>query len=240
MDSPPLLVDNFEPVGLILPLLQQSIPAENIDLNLKGYADYFWTAEDGHTIQAERKQGGELLGNIDGVEAQLKKQYDKAQENILIIEGFVIPTTNGCTTLRVSKDSNVWYRDREYKGQSYAGYQGWLYQLDKVGITHYNTANVHGTAMLLVALYKNSQKPEHKTLQRYIKPKIFIEVENRHIKTLMGIEGIQLGEKKATALIDRFTTTWGVMIQDVESLIEVEGIGRKLAERLHWAIGRRQ
>ena len=89
-----MLVDIFEPQE-ILPLLKQSIPVSVTDLNISGYADYFFSSCDGHIIQAERKQNGELLSNLMRVEEQLSRQYNQPAENILIIEGFIIPSQKG-------------------------------------------------------------------------------------------------------------------------------------------------
>lgn len=235
--APPLMVDSFEPEQ-ILPMLRQSIPAIVSDLNLSGFADYMFNCMDGHCVQCERKQNGELLGNLDRVEGQLKKQYPKAQENILIIEGFIIPAPHGCYTLKMSKDRKLTFVDREYKGVNYLGLYSWLYQLDKSGITHYFTPDLVGTSILLEALYKNSLRGNHSTLQRYIKPKIYLEEENPYVRSLMGLSGVNLGEKRAKALIDRFGTFWNVIVQDVDSLCEVEGIGRTIATSLLKAVGR--
>ena len=216
----PLIVDSFEPTKDIIPLLQQSIPVTIYDLNLDGYADYFWTANDLHTIQAERKQNGELLADMDHVEVQLRKQYDKAEENLLIIEGFIIQSPQGCLTLKRSRDGRFFYTDREYRSR-YGELLSWLYQLDKSGITVYFTPDLQGTASLLVALYNNSQKEEHTTLNRYLKPKIYLAEHNPQVINLMYLQGANLGEERAKALIERFGTLWGVLIQDVEVLQEV-------------------
>lgn len=234
----PLIVDSFEPVREIVPLLQQSIPVTVANLNLSGFADYFWTAVDNHTIQAERKQNGELLSSLSDVEIQLRKQYNKTSENILLIEGFIIKSPDGyCQTLKRSKDNRFFYLDKEYKTR-FAALLSWLYQLDKSGITTYSTADLMGTASLLSALYSNSQNPEHTTLNRYLKPKIYIEEQNPQIKNLMMLEGVNLGPEKSKALIDRFGTLWGVLVQDEEVLMSVSGIGKTIARKILKSAGR--
>ena len=236
--TPPLMVDSFEPIEQIVPLLRESIPVMVSDLNLSGFADYVFNCVDGHCVQCERKQNGELLGGLDRVEGQLKKQYPKAQENILIIEGFILPSKEGCSAVKLSKDRKILFVDREFKGVSYAGLYSWLYQLDKCGITHYFTSDLVGTAILLEALYKSSLKLEHTTLQRYIKPKIYLEEENHYVRSLMGLSGVSLGEKRAKALVNRFGTFWNVVAQDVDKLCEVDGIGPNIAKSLLKAVGR--
>mgnify|MGYP001570170407 CR=1 FL=1 len=234
----PLMVDIFEPTTDIVPLLAQSLEVQITELNLNGFADYMWNAVDGHSIQIERKQAGELLSGLDRVEAQLRRQYDKAQENLLLIEGFIVPSSGGCQTITPAKDGKVFYLNREYK-VNFGGFLDWLYQLDKCGITVlYPTNGIRGTARQIAALYWNSQKPEHSTLRRYIKQKIYIESQDQQVKNLMGLEGVSLGETRAKALIDKFGSLWGVVIRDEEELCSVEGIGKTLASQLLKAIGR--
>ena len=92
--------------------------------------------------------------------------------------------------------------------------------------------------MALVELYHFYQKKEHTTLQRYIKTKIYPKPFNPHVETLMGIRGVNLGEKRAKALIEEFGTVWMVLLQEPEDLAKVEGIGPITAKRLLEAIGR--
>jgi len=232
----PLLQDEFEPHDMLL-LMRQSIEVEVSDLNRRGYADYLFNAADGHSIQLERKQNGELLPSLNSVEEQLKRQYGTADECGLIVEGFIAPSPKGCYVLKPSLDGKMYFVQRELH-TNYSMYVDWLYQLDKCGITCYSTPHIVGTATLLVALYKNSQKEEHTTLRRYIKGKVQLNVENRHIKTLMGIEGASLGERRATDLIDAFGTAWGVLSQSESMLQIVDGVGPGIARKLLWAIGK--
>ncbi len=232
----PMLADIFEPCSEIVPLLQQSIPVEVANLNLGGYADYFWTAIDKHTVQMERKQGGEALASLSKVEDQLRRQYDKADENHLVVENFIVPSRKGCSTLR--NKGKLFYIDRVYEHVTYMGWLKWCYSLDKAGITVHTTPDLNGTASLLVALYTNAQNPDHPTLNRYIKQKIYIEEQNPHVLSLMGLRGVNLGEVRARALIERYETLWGVLIRTPEELMEVEGIGRKLAHDILKSAGR--
>lgn len=233
-----MLVDSFEPTGDIVPMLQQSIPVQVVDQNLQGFADYLWTASDLHLIQAERKQNGELLSSLAKVEDQLRRQYDKADENLLIIEGFIIPSSKGCYTLKRSKDNRYFFIDREYEHTTYGAFLSWCYQLDKVGITVYTTPDLRGTAILLTSLYQNAQKSEHTTLNRYLKKKIFIKEQNPQVLNLMGLKGVNIGEVKAKALVEVFGSLWGVLMSSPEELITVQGIGKKLAVEILRAGGR--
>lgn len=226
-------------------------------LNQTHRSDYYFGGEDGKTRQLSRKQAGELLGNIDEAEDQLRDYYTNADENYQIVEGLVsaVPLTKRNrsleaisirrqahpTTLFSYKVAENGYIHSEHPWKvSAAMLYAWLFRLDQAGITTYYTENYVSTAKLLVAIYQNCQKPpeEHTTLQRYIKPRIVTKQRNPHVLTLMGIAGAKLGETRAEALIDYFGTPFSVFMATVKELCEVEGIGKKVAETLLKAIGR--
>jgi len=118
--------------------------------------------------------------------------------------------------------------------------EAWLQGLDECGVGVIYTVNSVHTAKSLVARYKNAQKPaeEHTTLRRIIKPKIITKSPNPYVKTLMGIAGAELGEVKAEALIEHFGNPFSLFMASVDEICEVEGIGRKTAEKILRAIGR--
>ncbi|NWJ40596.1 MAG: nuclease [Geothrix sp.] len=56
----------------------------------------------------------------------------------------------------------------------------------------------------------------------------------RQVYILTGIPNV--GPKRALRLLERFGTIEGVMMANLEALIEVEGIGKQTAQRIHWAV----
>jgi len=243
-----VLIDHFEPEQ-IEHLVAQSVPVSRLGLNSKGFADYLWYGFDGHRIQVERKQADEVLGGMDKVEEQLRRELSNGvEESILLVEGICEPVFGlkiATQTWRRAKDKNILVPGRVYNC-SYTGYKAWQNQLDKAGITVVETFDYTATAMTLVALYQNSQKEEHKTLKRYIKEHIYVENYNPHILTLMSVKGGGIGEEKAKALIERYGTFWYVINQEPEELAKTlvgeEGkekrLGMKAVQRLFKAIGR--
>ena len=85
-----ILVDTSEP-DTIINLLQQAIPTTKAPLNQRGVADYFFGNYEGKTRQFGRVQAGELVGNVDSMEDELKRYYDSADETNQIIEGLLSP-----------------------------------------------------------------------------------------------------------------------------------------------------
>ena len=219
-----IFMDNQEPVEIEALMAQSAqVIKPQPGLNSQGFADYLWFACDGHRIQVERKQIYEVLGGMDNVEEQLRRELsNEVEETILLIEGICEPVMGlkmATQTWHKAKEKNIMVPGRIYN-TSYSGYQAWKNQLDKAGITVVETFDYIATAITLVAIYQNAQKLEHKTLKRYIKDKIHIETYNPHVLTLMGISGGGIGEEIGKALIDRYGTAHYTLMQDVEGLAE--------------------
>jgi ERCC4-type nuclease len=213
--------DVYEPIQ-IEELVNQAVPCIKANLNHElGIADYTWFAWDSHRIQVERKQIDEVLSGMDKVEELLQREMTNGvEETILLIEGECEPVPgvrNAVQSFKKAKSRNILVPSHKYN-KSYSGYQAWLYQLDKAGVTVVKTPHYIATAHTLVALYKSSQEKTHKTLQRYIKDKIVAKTDNPHVITLMGIKNGGVGEEFAKALIDRFGTVWYTLNRDPEDL----------------------
>lgn len=239
-----ILLDIFEPVE-IEHLIAQSTPVSRLSLNSKGFADYLFYAFDNHRIQVERKQIYEVLGGMDSVEEQLRRELDNGiEETLLLVEGICEPVAGlkiATQTWYRARDKNILIPGRVYN-TSYTGYQAWLSQLDKAGITVVHTFDYTATAMALVALYQNSQKEGHKTLRRYIKDRIYIETYNPHVISLMSIKGSGIGEEIAKAWIEQFGTFWYTINRDIEELSNVmvneKRVGMNRTKRFLKALGR--
>lgn len=246
-----IFVDVFEPKE-VETLIAQTVETLRLSLNHapQGFADYLFFAHDGHRIQVERKQIGEILSDIDGVEEQLGRELSNGvEETILLIEGFCEPIPAmkmAVQSWKMARGGKVMVPAHKYN-VSYTGLQAWKSQLDKAGITIVEgITDATSTAMTLVALYNNAQKKEHTTLRRYIKEHIVVQPFNEHVITLMGIKSASLGEARAKALIERYGTVWYVLNQGAEdiadTLVGEEGKEKKLglavARKLLKAIGK--
>ena len=229
-----LLIDSFEPTD-IQNLLAQTTEVIRTSLNQANLADYFWTACDGHTIQIERKQWAELLGEFDDIEEQLRKEMDNADEMGLLIEGIMRPHPLGCEALRAVGNKLL---SQHISKRPYAMAMAWLWRIDKMGITPYFTFDWKASAMAIGAYYNNSQDSEHTTLRRYVKDKAPAWVPDIHVQNLINLRGVNLGPVRAQSLIDVFITYWDVISQEPDVLATVEGIGIKTARDIIKATGR--
>ena len=238
-----MIVDVFE-ADLIYNLLKQSIEVVRQNLVPLGMPDYVWFSHDGRRVGIERKTWGEILSDPNHVEEQLRREMTAVDEISLLVEGVAEATQWGVDTY-IKSVGKPYYRLQHSYGTPkhpqaglYHRIQSWLWQLDKAGISVYRTTNSKDTASALVAWYSSSQKEEHTTLNRYIKPRINPKAFDPRVLTLMGIENANLGEVRAKALIKRFGSVWSVLAAPVSELIQVEGIGMSTARKLVESVGR--
>lgn len=251
-----ILADNNEPAELIK-LIQQAVPVVVSPLNQMHISDYFFGNYEGKRLQFSRKQAGELLGNIDEAEDQLRDYYEQADENYQIIEGIISPVRLAVK----GKQSHTAASTRDMVGSTYAYRVGdnyisehsynatvsmlyvWIHRLAKAGITTYWTINWVETARLLMTIYRNEQKPpeEHSTLHRVIRPRIQVKEPEPFLKALMFLSNaykLGIGETRGQALAERFCNILDLATSSVSDIASVEGIGKKQAEKLLSALGR--
>ena len=156
-------------------------------------------------------QAGELLGNIDSQEDELRRYYNEADDNYLIIEGLIADTPLTRTdkaTQRSHPDVTVFgnkprpstlYAHRVaangyvMKPHSYdIGmdlYYAWLFRLSECGVQYFETTSYVATAKCISAIYRNCQKDpdSHTTLQRYYIPRISLGEKDEETKKRITI-----------------------------------------------------
>ncbi|KKK68830.1 hypothetical protein LCGC14_2940110, partial [marine sediment metagenome] len=226
-----LLIDRNEPDNIVK-LLQQSCPVTVADLNIANMSDFFFGNYEGKRLQFSRKQAGELVGGIDEAEKQLAEYYHNADENYQIVEGIISPERIKIKGAAVPVDGHQSFtastRDLGSKlfcykvepngfierGHSFSAVNdsliaAWIHRLAKAGIPTYYTLHWVQTARLLSAIYRNEQKPpeDHSTLQRIIRPRIYIKEQDPFVKSLLFLSNayqLGVGEVKAKALADKF------------------------------------
>lgn len=231
-------IDVHEPPEA-LPTLSPVIPCAVQPLNSEGYADYLWSGMEGKQ-QVERKTWYELLGGLDSIEDQLRRQLQAhpSVRLILVVEGVAVPTATGTT---IFKETTRGKRHLFYAGKSYflgpmQGVYAWLYQVGKYIEVH-QTPTYQATLKMLTAFYNADQKEGHTTFQRYLKDITFHP--NPMVQRLMGMGShLGIGATRAEALIRRFGTVFNVATATPEMLASVEGIGKAVAVKFLRGVGR--
>jgi len=247
----------------IVKAISQSVECEYANLNLLHLSDYFFGGSIG-TLQFSRKQAGEIMGDLDEAEDQLRDYYYNATRNYQVIEGIISPVaiarlpvrefgSSDIPSIRGMTSGGMYTYKVEINGYVHPGYYyprvneslwyAWLHRLAEAGIPTYFTTHWGATARLLVAIYKNEQKEEedHSTLSRVIIPKINLREATPFVKSLVFLSNalkIGVGEDRATRIADAgFNSFKDILDSSVRELIAVDGIGKKTAERLIIALG---
>ena len=229
--------DQHEPTQQFLKYCSPAVDCRVEVLNEHLWADYRWKDLNGRWTQVERKQWGEVLANIDAVEDQLRRHMKNQPEArlLLLIEGMIAETSDGVHILTPAKGNNIWVKGYR-SGTRLSRVYSWLYNASEY-VEVFQTYSYEMTCQFLVQAYKQDQKPEieHKTFNRYFKKVTFHP--NPQTLALIGMAP-GLGEVKAEALIDKFTTVWNVLNAKPEDLMTVPGIGKGMAHTLLQRIGR--
>lgn len=248
-----MLIDVHESIR-IEELLRQTIEVQRTALNIQGFADFMWLAADGHRVQVEHKQWDELLGAIDHTEEQLSKQLQNTDEQWLLVEGVAIPTDVGVDVYKEHDTKPIFVCRRKFgskkrpMGMLADRIASWFWKLDKRGITVAQASNSRMMIKMLVRMYINSTDPssDNRMLDRYIKPLLPGAPKNPYVRTLMGVDGANIGEVKARALISYFDTPWEVFSANPAEVANVElwpsnrTVGPAAAKALQQALGKQQ
>ena len=231
-----LEADQHEPTDKFLQYVSPAVDCKVAVLNEHLWADYRWKGVNGWT-QVERKTWGEVLANVDSVEDQLRRHMKNQPEArlLFVLEGMVSDGSEGVHLLTPANNGNVWVKGHR-SGTRISRIYSWLYNASQY-VEVFQTFSYELTCQFLVQAYNQDQKPEseHKTFNRYFKKVTFHP--NPQVLALMGMAP-GLGEVKAEALIDRFSTVWNVLSASPAELMQVPGIGKGMAYTLLQRIGR--
>lgn len=239
-DLSPMFADQFEPPEIVK-MMNQSINVVG-GANLNPHrADYFWVDVKGNERQWERKQVAEAMGDLDVVEEQLNRELSSCDELTLVVEGVMIPTHRGVMVYRLQGKSFRPYteiprpRAKAQPGM-WARWHGLKRGLIAAGVDVVETATLQGTAAELVAAYKSSQKEEHTTLKRYMRPHIPPFSPNIHVENLSRLKGANVGPVLAQKLVDQFGTFHAAVTAHRASISSI--IGRQRMINFLKVIGR--
>lgn len=232
-----LLCDSNEPKEAVS-LIGQVVACTVAALNANGWADYRWEGLDGKVTNVERKTWPEILANVDAVEEQLRKHMERHPDarTLFVLEGWAVDSLTGSSlVVPVGGKDSLWARGHG-SSTRLSRIWSWLYAASEY-VEVFQTGNYAQTCAFLVAAYKQDMKePEQKRIfHRHFKEVVFHP--NPQVLKLMAIEP-GFGEKRAEALIEKFTTVWRVLNSSVAELSTVPGIGPVLASRLLQRVGR--
>lgn len=240
---PIMLSDEFEPMEISALLTQVFAYADRTALNRNGFADYLFEDWAGEKEQFERKQVGEILSDMNGVEYQIRKELDKVRRTNLLVEGIVTPDgRGGCQVWYQSANGRIMRPGHRYSF-TYSRFESWLWGMEEAGVTVWRTNNQYATADAIAMRAKAVLRQDHTTLARHLKQLPQFHADKR-VQSLMGIVSedgdVRIGPDKAEMLINVFGSIIDILNSSPETISEyVPGIGVPGATALLKAAGRK-
>lgn len=219
--------------------LSPVLPCAVQPLNANGYADYLWHGLEGMQ-QAERKTWAEVLGGMDPVQDQLRreKQAHPDIRLMLIVEGLATPKRGGSALFFESTKGkrSFFYEGKSHFAAPMKQAYAWLYEVSKHMEVYY-TPTFDATMQMLVAFYNADQKEGHTTFRRYLKEMDWHP--NPMVQRLIAMGShLGIGEVRAEALIRRFGTVYNVATATPEMLASVDSMGMAVAVKFLRGVGR--
>ncbi len=212
--------------------IQTHTPYEVGPWNVQKHSDFHWWSVLGEQVEVERKQWGEITGDLERVELQLQTHLLSFPDarHILLLEGGIIQTPNGSQTL---VSAGKWMRGGRETKRPLSGLYSWLYNISR-WFEIIPTANTQASAVALVAMFNSDGKAEHDTLRRNIKRLDFDP--DPFITQLMGaFPGV--GQKVAIEIARRFDSLYEVVNASPGELFAIEGFGPTMIQSLLKGVG---
>ena len=217
--------------------------AERTSLNRNGFADYLFEDWAGEKEQFERKQVGEILSDMNGVEYQLLKELEVVRRTNLIVEGIITPDgRGGCQTWMQTSNGRIMRPGHRFSA-NYSRFESFLWGLSEAGVVVWRTNNQYATADAIAMRAKAVLRRDHNTLARHLKQRPDFHPDKR-VQTLMGFVSesgdVKIGPDKAEAMINVFGSIIDILNSSPELIAEfVPGIGVQSAAALLRAAGRK-
>ncbi len=202
--------------------------------------DYVFLNRNNEALGIERCEIGNFVQKLGSgeLEEQMIKCAEYYSTVILLIEGVYDEVGK---LLAVHKKSDRGYiRTRIFPHTRYDTIEAALSSISEMGIEIVHSPNFECSIVLIRAIYMQRTKPEEeRTLFRKIRP-IRIPAKmstNPAVPKLMGLCP-RLPERTAIKLINQFGSIWNVLHVDDTELLQIEGFGKGLLDKLKKEVGK--
>lgn len=186
------------------------------------YGDYLWQDAEGRVWGVEAKTGSDLLGSISSgrLHHQASGLVASCDVPVLAVEWW--PQLDRDGILRVDGVRTRW---------RWNSVIALLAALELRGVIVLHAKNGHEWAMTLKTIYELAMKPEqHRAVLQRNPVSYFNRGIAPQLRVLMGFEGVS--EKRARELLEHFGSLEKVFEATTKELMQVRGIGRKVAQGL--------
>jgi len=170
-------------------LMNVTVTSLNPDL-----PDFYFVNHEGKGIGVSKKSVGEMLGGLERVEEQLRRDYEHVDRLHLVIEGIIWPVGAGECQVAERYRSGLRLRGRAYSDGnyhfSYLGYRKKLASFRRWGITVTEVPTRETFITEIQSLYENEMTPfeDLSTFRKPLRTKFDLPPEaSAFVKTLMCI-----------------------------------------------------
>ena len=216
-----------------------SIPIHVIRLEA---ADYSFLNRNNEPVGIERCEVGNLMQKIRSgeLEAQLVQCDENYSDVILLTEGVYDHVAGLLARYKKTREGNAYYRNRIEPNFRYAEIKALEIRLSELGIEVMESSNFACSMSLIETIYQQRTKPEeqHTLFKKVRAIKIPVKLTtNPAVPKLMTLCP-RLPEKVAIRLIHQYDSIWAILNTPDEMLLEVEGFGRGLLDKLKKGVGK--
>lgn len=209
-------------------------------IDLLPAADFAFVDRDMEPTGIERSEIGNLVMKLRS--GELESQMLKCQENyssiILLAEGVYDRLDNLLAIYK--KGNNGYFRSHVYPNTRYNDIMAMMVRLSEMGIEVIPSPNFECSMELVKVIYHQRTKPEeeHRLFKSVRKINIPVKLSNNPaVPKLMSLTK-RFPEKVSIRLINKFGSIWNVIHAKDEELLEVDGFGKGLLQKLKEGIGK--
>ena len=188
----------------------------------------------------ERCKVGNLLQKLHS--GELESQLRKCQENyahiILLVED-VNDKVGKLLAVHRCGDRG-YFRVKVYPMTYYSYIKATEIRLQEMGIEYIDSPNYSCTIDIIKTIYEQRTKTEDKHTLFKSARKVAIPTrytKNPAVSKLLALCP-RLSEKTAIGLVERYGTIWAILNTDDKELMEVDGFGKTLLQRLKDGVGK--
>jgi len=203
-------------------------------------ADYAFLDRDNEPLGIERCEVGNFVQKLRSgeLEAQMLKCQDNYASIILLIEG-VYDEHGGLLAVH-RKGNRGYFRTHIYPHTYYDYVKATEIRLSEMGIEMVHSPNFQCSMAVIKAIYSQRTKSEEEhTLFKKIRAiKIPVKLtSNPAVPKLMSLCP-RLPERTAIRLINKHSSIWNILHVDDSELLEIQGFGRGLLDKLKRGVGK--
>jgi len=202
--------------------------------------DFAFLDRNSEPVGIERSEIGNLIQKVRSgeLEAQMLKCQDNYASIILLVEG-VYDSIDGLLAV-YNGGNRGYFRTYVYPRTYYETVIAMEVRLSEMGIELIHSPTLQCTMSTIRTIYNQRTKPEeqHALFKRTRAVVIPTKLTNNPAVPMLMTLCPRLSEKVAIRLINKYDNIWTIIHQPDEQLLQIEGFGRGLLDKLKKGVGK--